>query len=294
MGLDGIDMAVAVAVSHGPADSHVMAVVAFLLALIFGHTVVVLLDDLMRQVLEMRRFKGHTARIGVIAQDIRRHRILTGDGIDADRMLERIGKGKIQAVIGDSRIHADGHISGRGKMRFPAGNEQARPQSRIEQGRTDLADAAACRLFELVFKIRRCLLIAFVRRPRADILVKGEILLGHDDGVVEALLCQADVDVAVRVGIVEMGRIVRQDRVDILEVVGLDVRPFPAVYGNVQRVRPARMQFGRHSVFQLIRVDDDAVLGIFNGDGLLVVLDIGIGVLRVLVVLIMDVGQGLI
>ena len=54
------------------------------------------------------------------------------------------------------------------------------------------------------------------------------------------------------------------------------------------------MQFGRHSVFQLIRVDDDAVLGIFNGDGLLVVLDIGIGVLRVLVVLIMDVGQGLI
>ena len=43
---DEVDMAVAVAVSHGPADSHVMAVVAFLLALIFGHTVIVLLDDL--------------------------------------------------------------------------------------------------------------------------------------------------------------------------------------------------------------------------------------------------------
>ena len=54
------------------------------------------------------------------------------------------------------------------------------------------------------------------------------------------------------------------------------------------------MQFGRHSIFQLIRVDDDAVLGIFNGDGLLVVLDIGIGILRVLIVLIVDVGQGLI
>lgn len=54
------------------------------------------------------------------------------------------------------------------------------------------------------------------------------------------------------------------------------------------------MQFGRHSIFQLICIDDDAVLGIFNGDSLLVVLDIGIGILRILIVLVVDIGQGLI
>ena len=77
MGLNRINMAVAVAVGHSPADRHIMAVIPFLLALIFRHTVIVLLDDLMGQVLEMRRFKRYAARIGMIAQNIRRNRILT-------------------------------------------------------------------------------------------------------------------------------------------------------------------------------------------------------------------------
>ena len=287
-------MAVAVAVSHGPADSHVVAVIAFLLALIFGHTVIVLLDDLMGQVLEMRRFKGHTARIGVIAQDVRRHRILAGHRIDTDRVLEGIGKGEVQAVIGDGRVHADRHVSCRSEMRFPAGNEQTGPQCGIEQSRADLADTAAGGLFQFILEIRRRRLIALVRRPRADILIEREILLSHDDGVVQALLGQADVDIAVGIGIVKMRRIVRQDRVDILEVIGLDVRPFPAVYGNVQGIRLARMQFIGHGVLQLTRIDDDAVLGVFDGNSLLVILDIGIGILRVLIVLVVDIGQDLI
>ena len=54
------------------------------------------------------------------------------------------------------------------------------------------------------------------------------------------------------------------------------------------------MEFIDDFILEAVRIDDNAVLGIGYGDGLLVVLDIGIGILGILVVSIMHVREDLV
>ena len=137
-----IGVFVAVRIVDGAAYDDVVAVIADLLADIGGDGVAVPADDLMGQVLQVNRLEGRRTRIGMVAQDVRRHRIGAGNGVNIYGMLEGIGKGEIQRIIGYGRIHADGHVRRRGKMGRPAGDEQAGPQDGVEQSRADLADAA--------------------------------------------------------------------------------------------------------------------------------------------------------
>ena len=104
-----------------------------------------------------------------------------------------------------------------------AGDNHARTQGCIKEGRTHLADTAAGIEDDFIIEINRCVFVALIARTRADCIVKGAILAGCHKGMIEELLGNVDVFIAIAVDAVKMGRIVRQDRIDILQISFFDL-----------------------------------------------------------------------